>query len=298
VGGARALLAIPAPDLSSGLALADLLGAMGVYALRAVHPLPLSTAHPYAPGEPAALILGAVLVLVLALAATRARRLAVPAAIFVAGLLPASLALKNLGFAPERYFYLPSLGLALLAGEGLAGLRTVPRTARALGLAAATALLLLGLAPSATRVREWRTGASLFAATLRLDPADPQANLVLANEAGLAGRWTDARTMLERAQRRDPSSPRLANALARVLLEQGETALALSQASRATSLDPDRPQSWLYLAWAHHLAGDHARELAALDRALDLSPDYQEARAARERAACEVGEGPRCSRTR
>jgi hypothetical protein len=289
---ARVLLAIPAPELPSPSSLAaDVLGSASVYAWRAIHPLPLTTAHPYASGDRTMLVAGAAILVALALAAARNRRFAVPGAVFVAGILPAALALRSFGVAPERYFYIPSIGLALLLREGLREIEASPQAIRVASLAAVAASCLVGLFPAVARVREWRTGSTLFAATLRVDPQDPQANLVLANEAGLAGRWEDARVMLERAQERDPDSARVANALARIHLERHDARGAVAQAERATTLEPDRPQAWLYLAWAHHLAGEHARELKALDRALQLSPGYAEARIAREKAEGELAGG-------
>jgi tetratricopeptide (TPR) repeat protein len=285
----RAALGLPRLDLPPVASLPrQLLEAAGTYSLRAVAPLPLTTGHPHEPTT-AVTLLGAAVLAALALAVARWRRLTVPAAVLVAGLVPAAVALQNFGEAPERYFYVPSLGLALLAGAGLgACARSERALVRRVGLGAGAALALLGVPPVAARIPDWRSDATLFASALRVNGDDPVANLAYGISAARTGALDEARRALETAQRGDPRSGRIAVMYAAVLLQRGELAASLAQAHRATALAPTQPEGWYYLSVARHRGGDHRGELAALDRALALSPGFTEASSARSVALCEL----------
>jgi tetratricopeptide (TPR) repeat protein len=291
--GLRAAVGIQAMDLPGPAALLGLarcyLDAIRIYAVRALLPSPLTISHPYQAGGLAAVGAGGALLLALLVAAILRRRLAVPIAVFLGALIPAAAAMARFGEAPERYLYLPSIGVALLLGDLVAaGLSAPLRWARPLAAVAVAAIAALGLVRLEARLPEWESDGALFTAALRVDPANPQANLNLAIEAGRRGDWGEARRALELAQRGDPRSGRIAGALADVLMRSGDVAGALEQAVRATSVAPWEPEGWFYLAKASHLHGDHAGELAAIEKLLELSPDYPGARRGRALAQCEV----------
>ena len=291
--GARAALGLPGLDKPAGQVLLDLprcyLDAVRIYATRALVPPPLTIDHPYARGGAAGIALGAVVLLALAAAVVWRRRLAMPIAVFLAGLAPAAVAMARFGEVPERYIYLPSIGLALLVGDLLAACMTARRPVVRLVAPVAVGLIaLVGLVRVERRLPEWRGDGAVFAAALEVNPEDAQGNLQLAIEAGRRGEWGEARRALEVAQRSDPRSGRIAGAYAWALLRTGDVIGALGQAERATSLAPYQPDAWYYLALAHHRIGDHAGELAVIDHLLQLSPDFPGARGARGVAACEV----------
>src|SRR5215468_8705654 len=96
------------------------LDATRIYFVRAIVPPPLTVGHPYAPGGALGIAIGGAVVVALVAVAVWRRRLAVPVAIFLAGLVSAAVAMAKFGQVPERYFYAPSIGLALLLGEFLA----------------------------------------------------------------------------------------------------------------------------------------------------------------------------------
>jgi len=271
------------------------LDAARIYVVRAIVPPPLTTGHPYAPGGALGIAIGGAVVVVLVAAAVWRRRLAVPVAIFFAGLVPAAVAMAKFGQVPERYFYLPSIGLALLVGDlvavSLGSRRSLVRLSApvAVGLA-----MLVGLVRLEARLPDWRSEDALFAAAVRVNPDDPDANLALGIAAGRRGDWPAAGRALAIAQVADPHAGRIATALAWVLLRTGNVAGGLRQAELATTMPPYQPDAWYYLALARHQTGDHAGELAAIERLLALSPDYPRARGSRALAACEVAGGARC----
>jgi len=271
------------------------LDAIRIYFVRAIVPPPLTIGHPYAPGGALGIAIGGAVLVALVAAAVRRRRLAVPVAVFLAGLVPASVAIAKFGQVPERYFYLPSIGLALLVGElvavSLSSQRSLVRLSAPLAVGLAT---LVGLVRLEARLPDWRSDDTIFAAALRVDPEDADANLSLAIAAGRRGDWDEARRALAIAQQTDPQSGRIATALAWALLRSGDVAGGLKQAERATTIPPYQPDAWYYLALARHQTGDHAGELSAIDRLLALSPDYPRARGSRVFAACEVSGGSGC----
>ncbi|HYD40210.1 MAG TPA: hypothetical protein VEB43_05230 [Anaeromyxobacter sp.] len=290
--GARAALGIPGFDLPGAQILAELpvryLDVVGIYFRRALVPASLTISHPYAPGL-AGVATGAVVVLLLVVAAIRRRRLAMPAAVFLAGLAPAAIATARFGEIPERYFYVPAIGLALLGAELVAACMAAGRPAvRWIAPAVVALATARGIVLVEARLPDWRTDDALFEAALRVNPEDPQANLHAGIRATRSRQWGEARRALEIAQRADPSSARVASAYAWALLQTGDVAGAVREAARATTLAPYQPDPWWALALTRHQAGDHQGELSAIDELLELSPDYPGARPARALAACEV----------
>lgn len=291
--GTRAVLGIPSFDAPGARIVLGILlrylDVVRIQVLRAVWPVPLTIDHPYALPGATDLFVGGALILALILLAIWRRRLAVPVAVFLGGLTPVAAAIARFGEAPERYFYLPSLGLALLLGELTAACFATPKLAvRLLAPAAAGAAALFGLVRVEQRLPDWSSNHALFEAALRVNPEDAQANLELGIEAGRRGNWGEARQRLETAQRSDPRSGRIAGALAWALGQMGDSAGALAAATSAAELTPYQPDAWYYLALARHRSGDHAGELEAIDHLLQLSPSFPGAQRGRAMAACEA----------
>jgi tetratricopeptide (TPR) repeat protein len=290
--GARAALGIhhfdlPPLALVPGL-LARYFDAVRIYAVRAWLPLPLTVGHPYAPNVLGVAIGAVVFSGLIALAAWR-RRLAVPVTIFLVGLVPIGLAIARLGDSSERYFYLPAIGLALLLGEILAACAAAPW--RALRVASPTAVCLvtlLGLFRLEARVPDWRADDTLFAAALRVNPEDAQANQYVGIAAIRRRDWDEACRALGVARKADPGSGRIAGAYAWALLQSGDAAAATRAAEDGVALEPFQVDTWWTLTLARHRAGDHRGELAAVEKLLELSPRHPGGREARARAECEV----------
>jgi Flp pilus assembly protein TadD len=271
----------------------DLLSGLAIFLLRAFAPWPPSVSHPYAPSWTLAAA-GALALAALLLLAWRRPSLATPVALLLAPLVPAGLAAARLGEAPERYLYLPSLGLAWLAGAGLQAAWERAGAPRAVGAAAAALLIIAGGLGWVARLPDWRSDATLFGAALRVDPGDALANLALGSLAAREGRLEEAGQRLEAALQRDPASVRALATLAWVDLRRGEAGAAAARARQAIALAPAYPLPRLHLSGALHLSGDHVGELAAAETALALSPAYREARLTRSLARCEVTPDPAC----
>ncbi len=288
--GARAALGLEGFGLPPPLeALPYFLDAVRIYLWRAVAPVPLTIGQPYAPGGAIVLAAGVAIVLGLVALAIWRRRLAAPVAVFLSGLVPAAVAMGKFGEVPERYFYLPSIGLAMLVGEAISACLELRRPLLRWTVPAAVGVLaVVGLFRMELRLPQWRDDGTIFAAALAVNPEDARANLHAGTEAGHRGDWSEAIRMLEIARRSDPRSGRVAGALAWAKLRTNDAAGALPHAARATEIAPREPNGWYYLARARHATGDHAGELAAIERLLELSPEFPEARFARTVAQCET----------
>jgi tetratricopeptide (TPR) repeat protein len=292
---ARALLGIRAVVFDLSGAVAELPRAypsvVATYAIRAVAPFPLSIGHAYQPLGPVGLSAGVALVVGLVVLAVRVRRLRIPVAVFLAPLLPVAIACAGLGVAAERYFYLPSIGLAWLLAEGLSFVRarvvqagvpgaSIPIAVGGIVVAAALAV--------AARIPDWRSDGTLFTSALAVDPGEWQANLNLGIAAVQAGKLDDGIEMLERAGRRNGHSPEVASALAWGYLLSGRPRAALAEAERAIALDSSAPQAHIHLAAALHALGAHDAEQRALGSAVKLAPGYAPLVVLSAATACDV----------
>jgi tetratricopeptide (TPR) repeat protein len=277
------------------------LEAIAIYCWRALAAPELTISHPYTPGGVLVVAAGTAIFAAIVAAAVlwrrpvpsdgtiSQRRLAVPAAIFLAGLVPMAGAITMFGEVPERYLYVPSIGLALIVGELVAlAISARHRLVRVVVPAAVGVVIVLGLVQLERRLPDWRSDDTLWTAALRVNPLDPLANHYRAIAAGRRGDWEDALRAIEIAVRGNPDSGRFATTYAWVLLRSGNAAGAVREAERATGIAPYQPDGWYYLADARHRIGDYAGALTALDKLLQIAPDYPGAREAREITACEV----------
>jgi Flp pilus assembly protein TadD len=277
--------------------------AIAIYFWRALALVPLTISHPYMAGGALGDAAGIAIFAALVAATIRWRRLAVPAAIFLAGFVPIVGAMAMFHEASERYFYIPSIGLALLVADLVAlalsaqhrpecmtqqQAKLAARLVRVVVPAAVGIVVLLGIVRIERRLPDWRSNDTLWAAALKVNPLDPQANFNHAIAAGHRGDWGEALRAIEVAAHGDPSSGRIAGTYAWALLRTADFAGAVREAEHATALAPYQPDCWYYLAFARHKIGDHAGELAAIEKLLQIAPDFPGAMEMHEIAACEV----------
>ena len=305
--GLRAAVGVKSFDMPTPGAVLTMLRiypeALVMYLWRALGATPLTISHPYMPDGALAVTAGIAIFAAFLAASIRWRRLAVPAAIFLAGLVPIVGAMALFHEAPERYFYVPSIGLALLIGElvalALAPLRApgsvieqqVKRFAgpvRVVVPAAVVIAILGSIVRLEGRLPDWQSNDTLWAAALRVSPLDPQANFNQAIAAGHHGDWDEALRAFEVAAHGDPNSGRIACAYAWALIRTGDFAGAAREADHAAAIAPYQPDCWYYLAFARHKAGDHAGELAAVNKLLDIAPGFPGAREMRAIATNEM----------
>jgi hypothetical protein len=267
---------------------------IGVYFGRVMPFVSLTISHPYAHGGMGVhTIVGIIVVIVLVSASIKFRRLGVASAIFLSGLIPAAGAMVMFHEAPERYFYVPSIGLALILGEllfaALPFIRSVghmsktsaapvKRTLSAGVCAAVGITVAIGIVRLEGRLPDWYSDYTLWTAALRVDPRDPQANFNAGVAAGQCGNWDKALRAIALAAQGDPNSGRIANAYTWALLRTGDINSAVRQARHAVEVAPYQPDCWYYLAFSLHKSGNHAGEKAAVEKLLQVAPNYPGAR--------------------
>lgn len=144
----------------------------------------------------------------------------------------------------DHYVYLPSVGLCLLAGLGLAS--AWDRWGRRAALRALAAVLVAFLVRTEVRIPDWRSPETLYRATLATAPRCARAHLNLG--ALLARRKTGSRDQ------------RLAN------LKEAE-----SHFNSAVECDPDRIYAWVCRAQARDTLGRTAEAKADFEKALELA---------------------------
>lgn len=159
----------------------------------------------------------------LAGAGRRAPSLALAAPFFYLTLLPSTRIFADPQLVAERFLYLPSVALALLAAPAFEALAA--RSAR-LAWAAAGALALSGLALTADRNLDWRSEEALWRAELEVAPsAAARFNLGAVRLA--AGAYAEAEPLLHAAVTADHATDKALLALAQARYGLGRPVLAL-----------------------------------------------------------------------
>jgi tetratricopeptide (TPR) repeat protein len=126
----------------------------------------------------------------------------------------------------ERTLYLPSVGLALAVGAGLAAWRaTVGLTARRSADAAVALVVVAGGARAALRVPVWESTEAVYQSVVRDSPRSYFGAAIAARYAETEGRFDDALEAYRRAARLLPADNRLSLHAAEVAFRLGRAAL-------------------------------------------------------------------------
>jgi len=159
---------------------------------------------------------------------------ALPLAVFYFTLLPTLVVnLSRGGFLyAERFFYLPSAGLAWAAAVGVEALRARPRAWRA-GVAALSALVLGSAFVLVPLLPDWHDDAKLFESMARRAPRNYMARTQWARMLALAGRDAEAARELDAARALGPTRPEEPSIRALLAYRRGDWPLTLSEAERA-----------------------------------------------------------------
>ena len=228
--------------------------------------------------------------------------------------------------AAERRLYLASaaaVGLVVLGTAWLLGRLRIPAARRVLAGAGLAAVVLLAVAGTRERNRQWQDKVELLAHTVahRPDNARARNNLAAAliaegrgeeaephlrralelapDEAAhtnlgilLAGRgqWARAEGHYRRALEIVPESPQTLTNLGRALAAQDRLEEAEAAYRRSLGLQPTRAETHNNLGSLLWRRGRSAESVAAFRRAVELNPDYGEARFNLGVALAETGE--------
>lgn len=150
---------------------------------------------------------------------------------------------------------------------------------RAVDLAPEAALIRTSFGVVLAEIGEAAAASSAWRAALALDPAEPLAQVNLANAAQAATPPDQAlaRCLYRRALTIDPAHAAALGNLG-TLEESRDPALAESLYARALTIDPAVPRLWANLGSARHWSARPEAAGQAFDRALALEPDLPGAR--------------------
>ena len=151
--------------------------------------------------------------------------------------------------AADRYSYLSSLGLSVLAGAGLVWMLQhaeswpIRRWTRPLAWASA-ALLVVALGVTArAQTRIWQNSETLWQRAVEIDPTCSLCESNLGRVVARPGRFAEGETHLERAIALRPDRPGPQENMGTILLAQGRYPEAEERFRRAATLQPDRAAS-------------------------------------------------------
>ncbi len=179
--------------------------------------------------------------------------------------------------AADRYTYLPSLGIFLVAATYLSSLLS-KKTAL---LALLCFILTVGLGAGTLRqLSIWRNSVSLWEEDMRLFPEGiqvPHANLARSYE--LAGRHADALREYDLALALPPTSGHIHEEKGTVLLTINRPEEAIGEFNQALALYQEAAPSDLYhhLWYAYELKNRHLEALSAIQQVIKINPGYGDA---------------------
>jgi tetratricopeptide (TPR) repeat protein len=174
---------------------------------------------------------------------------------------------------PDRYLYLPSLGMALLTAElGSAATRRAAPALSRWAVPVAMALLAVGVVRTVTAAEMWRDDETLGRAGIALAPRSIGMHLILISGLDAAGRPDEAIEVARSALAIDPDNRSVRAALsglrARLEATGPEDAIAIYRDALAT--DPRQPHLWANLAASYVEVGEPERAIESARNALEV----------------------------
>ncbi len=189
----------------------------------------------------------------------------------------------------DRYSYVPSIGLFLMAALGVDALSVqYPGRARAIHVAIGAYLVVIGLL-TIDRIGVWRNSLALWTEELAHDPQSANAYNNLGTYDFRIEKMDDALAAFEKTIELDPES-RQAYANRGMIHDQaGRTALARADYDRALELKPNQPLVLNNRGLIRQDAGDLAGALDDFTQALSMVPDEAMFRVNRARVETTLG---------
>ena len=212
--------------------------------------------------------------------ATRSTEFALATVWLMLPILPV-LNLRVLGeghFVYDRYLYLPSVGLAMLAALGLRHLqvgsaRLFGQPAAQIALAVVLALALAtGITQETAYFADWTT---YYMHLSSMSDRGEGGKLNLAGLLGERGHLDAAIKLYEEVRETDPDNWEVNHNLGYAYYLQGKIPEADRYLTRAVQLNPTRPESFFYLGLTKLKMGDVSSAAADVQRAISFRPDAE-----------------------
>jgi len=176
----------------------------------------------------------------------------------------------------DRFTYLPSIGLFLMAAWGIPTIATRNRTPPWLAVAAG-AVLIACIGGTAQQLRHWESSVTLFTHALAVDPANYVATGNLGAALGTLGRHDEALQLHRRAVELQPTNARFRVALGSALARLGRRDAAEAEYVEAVRLDPTNALAEYDLGLVRAERGALDDAIAHYRRAIALDPRYAKA---------------------
>ncbi len=251
-----------------------------IYLVKMVWPSGLAVYYPHPMGRPAWQIAGAAVVLaaitLFCLWHARRRPYLIVGWFWYLGTLVPVIELVQAGkFShADRYTYLPSIGISIMAAWGavdLAAAWHVPR--RALAVASGAAIVALAVC-SAVQTSHWRNDSALFGHAVAVGWESSIACTNLGKIAADEKRYDEARTYLKRALELDPEYANAINDLGTLAVNQKHYDEAETYLKRALELDSKNVEALYNLGLVAKDENRYEDAKAYLNKALNLDPGY------------------------
>jgi Flp pilus assembly protein TadD len=160
----------------------------------------------------------------------------------------------------DRYTYIPSVGLFIMAAWGLAALASTARIPRATIAAAAGIVLVLLSARTFVQARYWKSTVTLFEHAVEENPRNAMAHNMLGSALDEQGRTAEAEQHLRQALALEPGFASAHLSLGLLLAKRGETTEAASHLEQALRTKPNN-------APAHKVLGGILGRMGRLEEA-------------------------------
>lgn len=253
------------------------------YVSKTFWPSDLAVIYPYEQHWPLLLVLAAAAFLLICSILTVLRRRQIPYLFFgwfyFLGTLVPAIGLVQVGAQgmADRYIYLPSIGLFIIAAWGANDLVANRLRSQKLAWLTAVAACCACCLITARQLKYWASSLDLFAHTVAVTSDNYAATAYLGGALDLAGRKDEAMKFYAESVRITPYFPFAQWNLGMALLSRGRAAEAGEHLAMAAKLTPRDPVIRLYYGQALFLAGNPSLAQEQLTEVLQLKPDYAEA---------------------
>jgi len=259
------------------LRLSNALVSYAKYLLLTFWPDDLAVYYPFA-GIPAWQIIGAASLLigitVFCVSQRRIRPYLMVGWLWFLGTLVPVIGLVQVGgqIMADRYFYIPSIGLFIALGFGLADIAKSWRVAPALSAGIAGGILLIFAMLTNAQIQRWRDSFTLFQHTLAVTPPNLRIEHNLGVALGASDRYDEAAAHFAKALQIDPNFYDGLVAMGVTRAHQSRLPEAIEYFQAAIRSQPDAPKARVQLAHALWTQNRDEAALEEMDRASQLAP--------------------------
>ncbi len=175
-------------------------------------------------------------------------------------------------FVHDRFLYLPSVGIVILAALAVEQLSGAASKSIAMKWAVVGILCVAGFVGTVMHQRQWANDFSLYENAIRYAPENPIVEVNLANELANTGRYDRALPLYQSAVQRDPHLWLSNYNLGYAYYRTGKFSEAENYLKRAIEIDARDADQFIYLAVVQLQQQKLPEAVQNAERALQLAP--------------------------